>query len=258
MIISNSCIRYLVKGMTVKKVIILFILPLLTFSFSPQTYSDSPASFSRAKTIAKKLFAHQRETLYCSCRFDEANLVDLSSCNMQQASSIKRAKRIEWEHIMPAEHFGRYFQCWQQAMCEKDGKVYGGRKCCEKIDPVFKHTESELYNLWPSVGVINQVRSNYYYSKIKSKSQLYGCDFSVDKIKKTVEPRNAIKGLVARANLFMSYRYNVPLSKEQRNLFESWHVKYPPTAAEKNWARQVAEIEGYHNPYIESSSIRHE
>lgn len=250
-IVSNSCLHFSTKGRASRPFFIFFFL-FISF-ISQQLYSDSPGSFARAKTIAKKVFADKRETLYCSCRFNEENQVDLKSCHMEEASSIERARRIEWEHIMPAEHFGRHFQCWKEAICEKDGKVYRGRKCCEKVDKNFREIESELYNLWPSVGVVNQKRSNYDYSTILVKTDLYGCDFSVNKQEKKVEPKNAIKGLVARANLFMAYRYNIPLSAEQRLLFETWHAQYPPTELEIIWGRQVAAIEGYNNPYIETN-----
>ncbi len=223
---------------------------LFLILFSPLGFSDSPTSFSQAKRIAVQLFSDKRETLYCACRFNENNQVDLKSCQMHEAAKVERARRIEWEHMMPAQHFGKHFQCWNEKLCESKGTPYKGRKCCSKIDPVFKHIEAELYNLWPAVGVINQARSNYPYAMLNIKKKLYGCQFSADKKKRKVEPRDEVKGLVARANLFISYHYNIPLEKEQRHLFELWHAQYPPSQRERQWAKEVAEIEGYHNPYI--------
>ena len=50
-----------------------------------------------------------------------------------------RANRIEWEHIMPAENFGKHLPCWQN----------GGRKACEK-DPLFNKMEGDMHNLVPA------------------------------------------------------------------------------------------------------------
>jgi deoxyribonuclease-1 len=150
---------------------------------------------------------------------------------------------------MPAENFGHHFKCWREKICsKKSGKKYRGRKCCEKTDKNFKRAESELYNLWPSVGLVNAARSNYRYSEISSSKKFYGCNFKVQNRK--VEPSDKVKGLVARANLFMSEKYNIKLSKSQKSLFDAWNKKFPPSKREINWAKRVEKVEGYPNPYI--------
>lgn len=169
---------------------------------------------------------------------------------MQSASDIKRAHKIEWEHMMPAENFGRYLKCWQEKICSFKNKPAKGRKCCEKIDPLFNQMEGELYNLWPAVGLVNQVRSNYRYSTVDSDEKLYGCDFKVDETLRKAEPADRAKGIVARANLFMAEKYSISLSPSQQKLFEAWNQQFPPSAWEKRWATRVAEIEGYQNHFI--------
>lgn len=218
--------------------------------FSSVAASQSPHSFSQAKKIAAAIFENNPITLYCHCRFDSSKAIDLSSCQMDEAQSIKRSHRVEWEHMMPAEHFGKQRPCWREALCEKNGKRFKGRKCCELIDKPFNQMEAELYNLWPSVGLINQIRSNYRYGTLTNKSTTYGCDFSVEKGSRAVEPADTAKGIVARANLFMASHYNLRLSDSQRQLFEAWNRLFPPTAWEIEWAKQVERLEGYNNPYI--------
>ncbi len=112
------------------------------------------------------------------------------------------------------------------------------------------NSEAELYNLWPAEGIINLVRSNYHYSKTDKNLNYYGCRFSVDKENHLVEPDDSVKGLVARANLFMKKKYHIKLSSQQHKLFTEWNKKFPPMDWEKVWARKVAEIEGYDNPFI--------
>ncbi|EEA6178277.1 TPA: endonuclease, partial [Campylobacter jejuni] len=66
----------------------------------------------------------------------------------------QRAKRIEWEHIMPAQNFGKHLPCWKE----------GGRKACQN-DPLFTKMEADKQNLVPAIGEINGDRSNFRYAE---------------------------------------------------------------------------------------------
>lgn len=230
------------------------ILLILPFSLS---FAVQPLTFSTAKKIAEDLFSVHRVTLYCGCTYDSEKHVDLTSCNMNTAMHVERANRIEWEHMMPAEHFGKNHRCWTENMCvnEKTGKGYRGRKCCEKIDHEFNKKEGELYNLWPAVGAVNQARSNYAFGILNNKRGFYGCEFEADKQLKIAEPPDRAKGIVARANLFMADRYQVEISKAQRELYQQWSKQFPPDFWELRWAEEVASIVGYRNPYIKVETI---
>lgn len=195
-------------------------------------------------------FSDNMQTLYCQCQFDHQKKINLSSCGMQSAQDIKRARKLEWEHMMAAEHFGKHFECWRTPLCEKNGKYYKGRRCCQKIDSRFRHIESELYNLWPAVGLVNQARSNYRFSILDGRRDFYGCAFSVDKQTRRAEPPDYAKGIVARANLFVADYYGIRISNAQRQLLNAWNQLYPADNRERAWAARVAKIEGYNNPYI--------
>ncbi|KTD61577.1 endonuclease [Legionella spiritensis] len=228
-------------------IIVLFALLAISCSL----YTSEPKSFSKSKKIAGALFINHRFTLYCQCRYDKNNKIDLSSCGMQSASNKKRAHRIEWEHMMPAENFGRQYRCWRESLCkDSKGRAYKGRKCCSKIDKAFRKAEAELYNLWPASGLINQIRSNYRYSSIPEKRQTYGCNFYADKVLRKAEPPDSAKGIVARANLFMADKYGIRLSRQQKQLFNAWNRDFPVTEFERTWSLRVARVEGYENPYI--------
>lgn len=232
----------------------IFILLILPFSIS---FATAPVTFSTAKKIAFDLFSSHKITLYCGCSYDREKQIDLTSCNMNTAQHIERANRVEWEHMMPAENFGRYHQCWQEKLCvnQKTGKEYKGRKCCEKIDPEFRRKEAELYNLWPAVGAVNQERSNFTFGILENKRGYYGCEFEADRDLKIAEPPDRAKGVVARANLFMADKYQVELSKEQKQLLQKWNKQFPPEFWELQWAEEVANIVGYRNPYIKVEAV---
>ena len=206
--------------------------------------------FYNSKKIAKTIFQNHRETLYCGCRFNQNFKVDLQRCNMNKARHIPRAHNVEWEHMMPAENFGRQFRCWREKLCTHKGKSFKGRKCCQKIDKKFNEAEGELYNLWPAVGVVNQARSNFRFTPLEGSDDFYGCPIKINARLRKVEPPDRAKGIVARANLFMSLKYKIKLSPSQRKLFEIWDKKFPPSAWELEWSQRIKKIEGYPNPYI--------
>lgn len=136
-----------------------------------------------------------------------------------------RAKRIEWEHIVPAENFGRTLK-----ECRKNGKFIG-RKNCKKISPLFRKMEGDPRNLVPAVGEINADRSNYKFSsELAPKNSKYG--IYIDKKAKRIHIPVKKRGQVARAYLYMNKKYNMPLSKQEKKLFTSWNNEYPKTNKE--------------------------
>lgn len=234
----------------------LITLLVCTFSLSVSSvYAESPNDFPKAKQIALELFNAHSKTLYCRCDFTHSKDIDLSSCHMESANQNKRAKGMEWEHMMPASHLGRGHACWTQNLCTNShGHPYHGRSCCEHIDKVFKHKEAELFNLWPADGAINQVREDYDYANLPLNTMTYGCQFSVDKHRHLVEPSAAAKGIVARASLFMEEHYDIAVTAKQHELFLQWSHLYPPSQWEKEWDEAVYRIEGYHNHFITDAS----
>jgi deoxyribonuclease-1 len=232
--------------------LVLLFLLLWAWLYSKKNPSQDTlhASFYTAKKRAKQIFKDHRLTLYCGCVYNASNRVNLASCHMQSAMRISRAHRIEWEHMMPAENFGRHFPCWRHALCHKQSHYFRGRRCCTKIDASFRKAESELYNLWPAVGIINALRSNFRYAALTNHTHTYGCNFTINQLSRKVEPADSAKGIVARANLFMSDHYHIRLSREQRALFNRWNRQFPTTPWEKTWSNRIYQIEGYRNTYI--------
>jgi deoxyribonuclease-1 len=75
-----------------------------------------------------------------------------------------------------------------------------------------------------------------------------GYELKISKIEKLVEPREEIKGTIARAFLYMSARYPIALSNSQRLLYQQWHYRYPPDDWEITWNALVNEVQGNTNP----------
>ncbi|MEL7309452.1 MAG: endonuclease, partial [Pseudomonadota bacterium] len=130
---------------------------LINFSASAEQFS----SFSSAKKHLVKSLPENSKSLYCGCDIKRQGkkLVPVpDSCGYIPRNAITRAgnenaraKRIEWEHIVPAWEFGHQLQCWQD----------GGRKNCVKVSEKFRQMEADINNLAPAIGEINADRSNF-------------------------------------------------------------------------------------------------
>ncbi|EIE4559075.1 endonuclease [Campylobacter lari] len=137
----------------------------------------------------------------------------------------QRAKRIEWEHIMPAQNFGKHLSCWRE----------GGRKACQN-DPLFTKMEADKQNLVPAIGEVNGDRSNFRYAEapLNLEYTQYGnCKVYTDFKAKRFYPANYSKGWIARSYLYMSKTYNIRLSDQERKLMESWDKQYPMSEKER-------------------------
>lgn len=218
---------------------------------APFNLSATPTSFDEAKKIARNEVyfdqaAGNQGTLYCGCRWQwmgkSGGRVDLTSCGYQVRKQINRAQRIEWEHIVPAWVFGHQRQCWQN----------GGRKNCVMTDPVFRAMEADLYNIAPSIGEVNGDRSNFNYGQLPSSVLTsYGqCQSRVDFKNRIFEPRNEVKGQVARVMFYMYDRYNLNMSKQQQQLLIAWDRQYPVNGWEKLQNERIGKITGHYNPFV--------
>ncbi|HGN1704919.1 TPA: endonuclease [Providencia rettgeri] len=212
---------------------------------------SAPNSFTEAKVLSKtQVYNDQNKqgegTIYCGCQWEWAGksggVVDLSSCGYQVRKQQTRAERIEWEHIVPAWVFGHQRQCWQD----------GGRKNCVSTDPVFGKMEADLHNLAPSIGEVNGDRSNYSFGQLaKNTTYPYGmCRSRIDFKQKVFEPRDEVKGQVARVYFYMHDRYNLSMSRQQQQLLMAWDMKYPASPWEKLRDERIAKVMGHHNPFV--------
>ncbi len=88
--------------------------------------------FANAKKILPIVFLQMERDFYCGCRY-AGTTVDFASCGYVPRKNLTRARRIEWEHVVPAWVLGHQRQCWQ----------VGGRAHCVENDPVFQVAEGK-------------------------------------------------------------------------------------------------------------------
>ena len=223
----------------VKKITIITFCLISTAAFATQQ------NFNNAKTHLVKIYTAnpKQTTFYCGCEFvfdGKKGAVDFSKCGYTPRKNEVRASRIEWEHVMPAENFGRHLQCWRD----------GGRKECKK-DATFNAMEGDLHNLQPAIGEVNGDRSNYRYSQFTKEFTQYGqCQSAVDFKERKFQPRDEIRGMIARTYFYMQDKYNINLSNSDHKLMTAWNEMYPPEKWECDRNRQIEKIQGNDNRFI--------
>lgn len=228
----------------------------LTFLSLSLTTACLAGNFQATKKQAKQLWMDHRESFYCGCTFDKHLIVNPASCNYTPVDE-RRAKKIEWEHLVPVSWFGRHRSCWHEAKV----KGHNPRAYCEKTDPIFKKMLNDLHNLVPAIGEVNKARSNYGFGMVTPKTSFNGCELSIDPDLKKVEPKDNLKGMVARAHLYMAMQYGknqFTLSKSQYKQYKAWHQTYPPSQWERTWNERIGQIQGTDNRFISRDATSQE
>jgi deoxyribonuclease-1 len=232
------------------------------------TRNERIANFRSAKKIAVRIHQDHPTTLYCDCRYS-GKKVDLASCGYRVQSDAKRAVRLEWEHVVPAEAFGNAFTEWREgaAHCRRKGKTFKGRKCAE-TNPEFSRMEADLHNLWPEIGELNGLRSNFSMAQLRAPetkaegqaarqaraepnpSPFGRCRVWIEDRK--FEPMDSAKGIVARTYLYMQAAYpgRGIVSDKNQKLFEAWNKQYPVTDWECRRERLIFAKQGNANPFV--------
>ena len=212
-------------------------------------------SFSKAKKVLERqVYNKHRTTLYCDAAFDAKKKVTPPS-GFTTEKYIKRSKKIEWEHVVPAENFGRTFSEWRdghkQCMDSK-GKAFKGRKCAEKVNLEYRYMQADMFNLYPAIGAVNALRSNYNFTMLPAvKSDFGSCAMKIDNRK--AEPPEAARGRIARTYLYMDGAYKrYSMSKSQRQLMNAWDKTYPVSAWECARTKKITRLQKSDNNIVKS------
>lgn len=216
-------------------------------------------SFRKAKRILEDMIYHDhRVTFYCGCAFDDRGNIPVCG-NYTPKKPTARANRLEWDHVVPAEAFGQSFPEWRQgdpACVDSRGRLFKGRNCARKISTEFRHMESDLYNLVPTIGEINRLKSNHSFGMVPGEPREFGvCDMEIADGK--VEPGDNFLGDVARTYLYMDAAYpgHGVISDKNRQLFEAWDRMDPVDAWECERSARIEKIQGNENPFVNRACL---
>lgn len=208
-------------------------------------------SFNNAKKmLERKVYADHRVTFYCGAPFDAKKNITLPE-GFTTPKHEKRAHRVEWEHVVPAENFGRAFPEWRdgaEVCVDNRGKAFKGRRCAEKANVEYRLMQADMHNLFPAIGAVNALRSNYRYGVLPGVPNMFGtCAMKVADGR--AEPPEAVRGTVARTAKYMALVYpKYRLSRQEQQLFDAWDKTYPVDTWECERERRIAKLQGNANP----------
>lgn len=239
--------------MTTQQVLSAVLLATATFAISTvQAFSPTPhnnqkiESFSQAKKkLLTNVYNDHRTTLYCGASFNsKKQVVDYKG--YASSKYKKRAKRIEWEHVVPAENFGRTFAAWREgdAQCvNSKGKKYKGRRCANKASKEYRLMQADMYNLFPAIGAVNAYRSNFnFVMQPQEKSDFGACDMRIEN--KKAQPPKEARGRIARTYLYMDSAYkHFKMSRAQRQLMQAWDKQFPTSSWECQRYQRIKKIQ---------------
>lgn len=221
----------------------------MTITLSTSPLATPYSSFSKAKKVMySKVYSNQGLTFYANCERSKKK-VDLASCNLQNSFSIKelkRAKRTEAEHIIPASWLYRKNGQYRRCYLEAKAKNISARKYCQKNDQEYRNAHNDLVNLRPAVGAINAARSNKPFAEKlsgKRESTYRGNGKAIIISSRVVIPDSSIRGDIARVALYMQLTYGATYSKRQLNIFFKWDKEDPVSEEEKRLARKINQLQ---------------
>jgi deoxyribonuclease-1 len=210
-------------------------------------------SFQAAKrTLERKVYFDHRVTIYCGAAFDaEGNVTPPPGFRVKKHQA--RAARIEWEHAVPAENFGRAFPEWREGHpdCVDKRGGFKGRKCAERVSREFRLMHADMHNLYPAIGAVNALRSNANYAMLPGEPSACG-DCAMKVAGGKAEPPEAARGAVARSTRYMAWAYasRFRLSDQQSKLMDAWDAMHPVDAWECERARRIETLQGNENPFV--------
>src|SRR5262245_20035607 len=211
------------------------------------------ASFAKAKKLLPQVYADHQQTFYCGCPYTDKT-ADFASCGYQPKGKPEAARRLQWEHVVPAENFGRSFPEWRDgapACVDNRGNAFKGRNCASKASLPFRFMEADLYNLMPESAETNRLRSNYQMGMVPGEDRNFGtCDVEIKD--RTFEPRPEIRGDIARMYFYMDQAYpgRGIISRQLRPLLEVWSKEDPVDDWERERTRRIERLQSNANPFV--------
>jgi deoxyribonuclease I len=196
----------------------------------PQGGQTAYKSYEDARRIFwKKLYPQGGMELYCGAAFDGARKSDA-----KQSLSV--------EHTFPAD-----------AIAETEPGCTN-RTCAA---PRVQHAMADLQNLWPAFQRVNSSRSRLRYGEIPGEDARRFTEFCPDfertsGSKALVEPRDGVKGDLARSLVYMHFVYGLPLEDAvaDKGLLLQWMHDDPPDAEELRRNALIDGLQGTPNPLL--------
>ena len=183
---------------------------------------------ARNRFFWAQLYTDGGTELYCAAAF---------------AAGERRAvgKSLSVEHAYPADWIAEANGCVNRNECPI---------------PEYGFAEADLHNLWPAISNINSSRQDLRFGEIPGEGARRFTDYCPDYERTqgaaaVVEPRDDVKGDLARSVFYMSVTYDLPL-RGMGPMLVRWHAADPPDEIEQ-WRNDLIEdLQGTRNGFIDS------
>ena len=200
----------------------------------PQGGQRKYQSYDEARRIFwKQLYPEGGTELYCGIDFDGARQISL----VGESMSV--------EHVWPADAIAETEPGCTNRSCTA-GRV--------------QRAMADLQNLWPALQKVNSSRSRLRYGTLPQTVKArfpevcpgYRRGIGTHAV---VEPRDEVKGDVARSVVYMHYVYGLPLEDavSDKDLLLDWMALDPPDNEELRRNALIDRLQGTMNPLLESA-----
>lgn len=168
------------------------------------------------------------ETAYCGAVILKAS----------RTSAVGEALSVE--HAYPADWIAESFGCDNRDDCDH---------------PAYGFAEADLHNLWPAFRRINSSRQDLAFGEIQGEDERRFTDICPD-FERTagadavVEPRDGMKGDLARSMLYMMLAYGLD-TRGLGPMLLRWHAADPPDEHEQWRNHTIERLQGNRNPFID-------
>ena len=204
---------------------LLYFLAFVAFSVSAEQTVINNYEDARDNYFYDQLYiGNTGESLYCGVKRPFLDTI---------------GKRRSVEHVMPADWMAEHFGCTN-------------RDC---DNATYKHAEGDLHNLWLAVKNINSSRSDHVFGETdEGQARFDYCPafvrtYSPNPI--VVEPRDSVKGNIARTLFYMNDEYGFSL-KEMTPMLKRWNRLDPPTEHEYWRNERIFILQGTRNIFIDN------
>lgn len=102
------------------------------------------------------------------------------------------------------------------------------------------------------MGELNADRSNFRFGVIEGEKRTYGeaVDFEVDFKARRAEPKEDIRGNIARTYFYFEATYGMKISKQDKRILETWNKLDPVDAWEIERNKRIEKVQGNKNQFI--------
>lgn len=169
-----------------------------------------------------QLYAGGGRTLYCDVPFDPDD-----------------RPKVNIEHVFPMGWVVNGLDCDERAHCRNSSEH-------------FNRIEADLHNLYPALADVNYARGSMRFGEVAGEDRWSGdCDFEIEERARTVEPRPAVRGDIARSMFYMQDVYGLEIFRKQGNMLKQWHRGDPVSDEERRRNDAIEALQGTRNPYID-------